>query len=134
MTTFPESHADLLRTDVASLATIGPDGFPQVTALWFLLDDDGVVKISLNAARQKSKNLLARPEVTLFILDRANPMRYLEIRARADAQPDPDYAFADKVGKKYGGVDLRKMDRPGESRIVVSLHPVKVNAIDLSRR
>ena len=49
-------------------------------------------------------------------------------------KPDPDYAFADKVGKKYGGVDLRKMDRPGERRVVVSLHPVKVNAIDLSRR
>ena len=133
MATFPESHADLLRTDVASLATVGPDGFPQVTALWFLLDDDGVIRMSLNAARQKTKNLLARPEVTLFILDRSNPRRYLEIRARADAQPDPDYAFADKVGKKYSGVDLRRMDRSGESRVVVSLHPVKVNAVDLSR-
>jgi PPOX class probable F420-dependent enzyme len=97
MTAFPESHADLLRSDIATLATIGPDGFPQVTALWFLLDDDGVVNLSLNSARQKTKNLLARPEVALFILDRANPGRYLEIRARADAQPDPDYAFADKV-------------------------------------
>jgi PPOX class probable F420-dependent enzyme len=134
MTTFPESHADLLKTDVASLATIGRDGFPQVTAIWFLLDDDGVVKVSLNGARQKTRNLLARPEVTLFILDRSNPMRYLEIRARAEAQPDPDYVFADRVGKKYGGVNLRNMDRAGESRVVVSLHPVKVNAVDLSRR
>ena len=134
MTTLPDSHRDLLQTDVASLATIGPDGFPQVTALWFLFDDDdGMVKISLNGARQKTKNLLRRPEVALFILDRANPMRYLEIRARADVQRDDDYAFADKVGKKYGA-DLRRMDRPGEHRVVVTLHPVKVNAIDLSRR
>jgi PPOX class probable F420-dependent enzyme len=133
MTTFPESHADLLQSRVASLATIGPDGFPQVTALWFVLDDDGVVKISLNKARQKTRNLLARPEVALFILDLSNPMRYLEIRARADVQPDPDYEFADKVGQKYGGVDLRRMDRPGEGRVVVSLHPVKVNAVDLTR-
>src|SRR5262245_36742307 len=133
MTTFPESHADLLKTDVASLATIGPDGFPQVTAIWFL-HDDGTIKVSLNGARQKTRNLLARPEVALFILDRSNPMRYLEIRARAEAQPDPDYAFADRVGKKYGGVNLRNMDRAGESRVVVSLHPVKVNAVDMSRR
>jgi PPOX class probable F420-dependent enzyme len=133
MTTFPESHRDLLQTDVASLATIGPDGFPQVTALWFLFDDDGMLKISLNGARQKTKNLLRRPEVALFILDGANPMRYLEVRARAEVQPDDDYAFADKVGKKYGA-DLRNMDRPGEHRVVVTLHPVKVNAIDLSRR
>jgi PPOX class probable F420-dependent enzyme len=133
MPTFPESHRDLLRTYVASLATIGPDDFPQVTALWFLLDDDGMVKISLNGARQKTKNLLRRPEVALFILDRANPLRYLEMRARAEVQPDDDYAFADKVGKKYGA-NLRNMDRPGEHRVVVTLHPVKVNAIDLSRR
>jgi len=130
--TFPESHHDLLQTDVAALTTIGPDGFPQVTALWFLLDDDGTVKISLNSTRQKTRNLLARPECALFILDRANPMRYLEIRARADVQPDNDYVFADKVGKKYGA-NLHNMDRPGEGRVVVSLHPVKVNAIDLTR-
>ncbi|TME61171.1 MAG: PPOX class F420-dependent oxidoreductase, partial [Chloroflexi bacterium] len=36
MTTFPESHRDLLKADVAMLATIGQDGYPQVTALWFL--------------------------------------------------------------------------------------------------
>ena len=134
MTTFPDSHADLLQSDIAGLATIGRDGFPQVTALWFLLDDDGLVKLSLNSSRQKTKNLLARPEVTLFILDRSNPRRYLEIRARADVQPDSEYAFADKVGKKYGGVDLRRMDRPGDSRVVVTLHPVKVNAVDLGRQ
>jgi len=47
--------------------------------------------------------------------------------------PDPDYVFADKLGRKYGA-DVRKMDRSGESRVVVTLHPVKVNALDLSRR
>jgi PPOX class probable F420-dependent enzyme len=132
VTSFPESHRDLLQTDVASLATIGSDGYPQVTALWFLLDDNGTIKLSLNMARQKTKNLRDRPECTLFILDRANPVRYLEIRARAELNPDDNYAFADKVGKKYGA-NLRNMDRPGESRVVVTLHPVKVNAVDLRR-
>lgn len=130
-TTFPESHRDLLSTDVAALATIGSDGFPQVTALWFLFDED-TLKISLNTARQKTKNLQREPACTLFILDRANPGRYLEVRARAEVRPDTDYAFADKVGRKYGA-DLRQMDRPGESRVVVALHPVKVNAVDLGR-
>jgi hypothetical protein len=37
------------------------------------------------------------------------------------------------VGQKYGGVDLRHADRPGERRVVVTLHPVKINAADLSR-
>lgn len=133
MITIPETHHDLLRSDVAILATIGRYGYPQVTALWFLFDEDGMIRLSLNTARQKVKNLQAHPECTFFILDRANPGRTLEVRARAKLTPDPDYTFADKLGHKYGA-DVRKMDRPGESRVVVTLHPIKVNAIDLSRR
>ena len=127
MTAFPESHQDLLNADVATLATIGHDGYPQVTALWFLFDDDGTLKLSLNTTRQKVKNLQAHPECTLFILDTANPYRTLEVRARAELMPDSDYTFAKKLGAKYGGADLSANDRPGEMRVVVSLQPVKVN-------
>jgi PPOX class probable F420-dependent enzyme len=126
MATFPESHQDLLQAGVAVLATVGPDEFPQVTALWFLFDD-GTIRLSLNTARQKVKNLQARPECTLFIFDPANPYRTLEVRARAEIMPDEDYAFARKLGAKYGGADLSANDRPGETRVVVSLQPVKVN-------
>jgi PPOX class probable F420-dependent enzyme len=108
------------------LATIGKDGYPQVTALWFLYDD-GTIKLSLNTTRQKVKNLQAHPECTLFILDTANPYRTLEVRARAQITPDPDYTFAKKLGAKYGGADLSKNDRPGETRVVVALQPIKVN-------
>lgn len=130
--TFPETHRDLLESDVAILATNGQDGYPQVTALWFLFDEDGMVKLSLNSSRQKLKNLEARPECTFFILDRTNPYRTLEIRARVEISPDPDYAFADKLGRKYGA-DLRQMDQPGEHRVVATLRPIKVNAIDMSQ-
>lgn len=133
MVTIPETHYDLLRADVAILATIGRYGYPQVTALWFFFDDDGMIRLSLNTARQKVKNLQVHPECTFFILDRANPWRTLEVRARAELSPDPDYVFADKLGRKYGA-NVRMMDRPGESRVVVTLHPIKVNALDLSRR
>jgi PPOX class probable F420-dependent enzyme len=133
MINIPDTHRDLLNSDTAILATIGKDGYPQVTALWFLWDDDGIVRLSLNTTRQKVKNLRIHQECTFFIVDRANPARTLEIRARAELKPDPDYTFADKLGMKYG-VDLRKMDRPGESRVVVTLFPIKVNAIDLGKR
>jgi PPOX class probable F420-dependent enzyme len=127
VTDFPESHQDLLKADVAMLATLGRDGYPQVTAIWFLFDDDGVLRLSLNTSRQKVKNLQAHPECALFILDPANPYRTMEIRARAEIAPDPDYVFAKKLGAKYGGVDLKGNDRPGETRVVVTLQPVKVN-------
>jgi PPOX class probable F420-dependent enzyme len=128
MNTIPESYKDLLATDVGMLATYGHDGYPQVTALWFLFDDDGLVKLSLNTNRQKTKNLERHPECTFFVLDRANPYRTLEIRARAEISPDDDYAFADKLSAKYGtDTDLRAMDGPGQRRVVVTLRPIKVN-------
>jgi hypothetical protein len=53
---------------VGVLATIGPDGFPQVTALWFLYDAAaGVVRFSLNTTRQKTKNLRARPAAAFLV-------------------------------------------------------------------
>ncbi|HEY4611345.1 MAG TPA: pyridoxamine 5'-phosphate oxidase family protein, partial [Ilumatobacteraceae bacterium] len=95
--------------------------------------DGDNVRVSLNTSRQKTKNLKANPAATLFILDPANPARYLELRGDAQVAPDDDYAFADQVGAKYGGVDLRTMDQPGQSRVVVTIAPVRVNAVDMSR-
>ncbi|MGH3599039.1 MAG: PPOX class F420-dependent oxidoreductase, partial [Pseudonocardiaceae bacterium] len=112
------------------LATVGSDGRPQVSAVWFLAED-GMVRFSLNTARQKVKNLQRNPACTVFILDLANPMRYLEVRGDAEISPDSDYGFADRVGARYG-TDLRNMDTPGESRVIVSVRPVKINAVDLS--
>lgn len=127
----PSTHTDLLDASVATIATVGPDGRPQVSAVWFLADD-GVVKLSLNVARQKTKNLVANPAVTVFILDLANPARYLEIRGDATVEPDEDYAFADRLAAKYGGADLRAMDGPGGKRVAITVAPVRINAVDLS--
>jgi PPOX class probable F420-dependent enzyme len=131
MTQVPESHRDLLESAVGTLATIGPDGRPQLSEVWFLAEDDSVA-LSLNTSRQKTKNLMARPQCCLFILDLAVPQRYLEIRGDAEVTPDADYAFADLVGRTYGA-DLRAHDRPGESRVVVRIIPHRVNAVDMRR-
>ena len=130
MTDFPSSHRDLLDAEVATLATIDGRGFPALSEVWFLFDE-GELKVSLNTARLKLRNLEARPECSLFILDLASPYRYLEIRGRARIEPDDDYAFADKVGAKYGGTDLRSIDRPGESRVVVTIEPVNVWPVNM---
>ena len=133
MPSIPDSHRDLLNAQVATLATIGPDGRPQQSEVWFLAEDDGTVRISLNSSRQKTKNLLASPVVDLLILDLAGPHRYLELRGDAAVEPDPDYVFADRVGAKYGGADLRQMDKPGEQRYVVTINPSRVRAVDMSK-
>lgn len=126
MVSIPESHADLLeKCQTIKLATNGADGYPQVTAMWFL-NDNGTLRASLNTTRQKAKNLVKDPRVTVFLDDPSSPYRTLEIRANATTEPDPDYLFADRVGAKYKK-DMRTLDKPGESRMVVTFEPVKIN-------
>src|SRR4051812_36472875 len=105
MPDIPESHRDLLAADVATLATIGGDGRPQTSEIWFLADGD-TVRTSLNTSRQKTKNLKRNPACSLFILDLANPYRYLELRGDAEIEPDPENEFAQRLGAKYGA-DVR---------------------------
>lgn len=129
MAEIPASHRDLLKGDFATLGTVGPDGRPQLSEVWFLAEGD-TVGISLNTSRQKTKNLRANPASSLFILDVAVPYRYLELRGDAEITPDDDYAFADKVGAKYNA-DLRQHDQPGQTRVKVVIRPVRINAVDM---
>jgi PPOX class probable F420-dependent enzyme len=129
MTTFPESHHDLLDAQVATLGTIDGKGFPQLTEVWFL-HDDGELKLSLNSTRLKTRNLSQRPQCSLFVLDLQNPYRYLEVRGTAEIESDDDYAFAGRVGAKYDS-DLKVHDNPGESRVVVTIVPENVYAVDM---
>jgi PPOX class probable F420-dependent enzyme len=129
MPAIPESHRDLLDSQFATLATVGPDGRPQLSEVWILREGD-TVAVSLNGSRQKTKNLMANPAATVFLLDLAVPYRYLEIRGDAEITPDDDYAFADQVGAKYQA-DLRVHDQPGQSRVKVTIRPVRVNAVDM---
>ena len=129
MPEIPASHRDLLKGDFATLGTVGPDGRPQLSEVWFLAEGD-TVGISLNTSRQKTKNLRANPAANLFLLDVAVPYRYLELRGDAEVTPDDDYSFAEKVGAKYHA-DLRQHDQPGQSRVKVVIRPVRVNAVDM---
>ena len=131
MPAIPSSHQDLLSGQFATLGTVGPDGRPQLSEVWFLADGD-TVAVSLNTTRQKTKNLLANPAVSLFLLDLAVPYRYLEIRGDAEITQDDDYSFADRVGAKYRA-NLRDRDRPGERRVTVTVRPTRVNAVDMRR-
>jgi PPOX class probable F420-dependent enzyme len=129
MLEIPASHRDLLDCQYATLATVGPDGRPQVSEVWFLADGD-TVSLSLNTARQKTKNLMANPAASLFLLDLALPYRYLELRGDAEITADDDYSFADRLGAKYNA-NLRVHDQPGVSRVKVTIRPVRVNAVNM---
>jgi PPOX class probable F420-dependent enzyme len=130
MTEFPDTHLDLLDAKYATLATIGRNGGPQLTEVWFLYDA-GDLKLSLNTSRAKTKNLIARPTCSLFILDLANPYRYVDVRGRARIEPDDDYVLADKVGAKYSS-DLRQHDGPDDRRVAITIEADSVFAVDMT--
>ena len=129
MPEIPASHRDLLDGEFATLGTVGPDGRPQLSEVWFLAEGN-TVALSLNTSRQKTKNLRANPAANVFLLDLAVPYRYLELRGDVEITPDDDYSFADKLGAKYEA-DLRSRDQPGQSRVKVTVRPTRINAVDM---
>ncbi len=117
----PATYHDLLAAPaLAHVATIGPDGAPQSTPVWF--DWDGArLRMGLAPDRQKLRNLRRDPRLAVSIVDPANPGRYLEIRGRATFASDPDRAVLARIVAKYtGSDDLSWVD--GE-RIIVAIEP-----------
>ncbi len=112
-------------TPVVSLATIGPKGTPQTTATWFVLDDDGRVKLSLSESRQKLKNLRRNPGASLLFVNPQNPFQTVEIRGTATIERDDTGTVIDKVNAKYNA-NVRSFDQPGEQRYAVIFEPEKV--------
>ena len=135
MPDFPEPHRDLLQAPVALLTTVGRDGFPQVTATWFLYDtDDGLLKLWLSTARQKTKNVQRNSKCTLLIMDPASPQRTLEVRGVAEVTDDTERAFVEKYVPKYGEFVRNIGDQPPHHRVVVTLRPTRINVTDMRRR
>src|SRR5262245_37967627 len=118
-TTIPSALADLFQKKAfANLATLMPDGSPQVTPVW--VDYDGThVLVNSARGRQKDKNLERNPAVALSILDPENPYRYLEVRGRViEATEQGADAHIDKMAKKYLGADTYPYRQPGEVRVL----------------
>ena len=123
-TTIPETHTDLLQGTVA-FTTVNPDGYPQVTAVTARLQDDGKIHTSVNTARQKYKNLVARPQATVFAIDPQNPYRTIEVRADVELVADPDKSWTKAF---LPGFDVDAVDGDA-ARFHVILTPVKVNVV-----
>src|SRR2546427_9055515 len=86
--TIPPEFLDLVttKTAFANLATVMPNGSPQVTPVWF--DFDGrYIRVNSARGRVKDKNMRRDPRVALSILDPDNPYRYVEIRGGSLRSP-----------------------------------------------
>ena len=126
----PDKYRDLFsKRAFASLATLMPDGSPQVTPVWVDLEGD-LVLVNTARARQKDKNMRCDPRVALAIIDPENPYRYLEIRGRvAEITEEGADAHIDKMAKKYLGADKYPYRQPSETRVIFKIQPERVNTM-----
>jgi PPOX class probable F420-dependent enzyme len=126
--TIPSTHADLLQKPAfANLATLNPDGSPQVTPVWVDFDGTNLV-VNTARGRMKDRNLQRDPRVAVSIADPENPYRYMGVQGRVIEMTESGAdAHIDKMAKKYLGKDKYPFRAPGEVRVIVKIAPEKVH-------
>ncbi len=125
---FPESVKDLLSDEkraFAFLATIMPDGSPQVTPVWFDVED-GLIRINTARGRVKERNLRARPKVALAIVDPDDPYRYVQIRGTVvEEREEGAREHINRLARKYRGEPEFPWTEPPK-RVMFMIRPDKV--------
>jgi PPOX class probable F420-dependent enzyme len=124
MTAFTERAREILdHPEIATVATIQPDGSPQLSPVWIKRDGDDLL-FSTTAGRRKPANLARDPRITVLVWPSYSPYEYVEVRGTATITPDPEGALINELSRVYTGEDWN--DRPGTERLIVRVTPRKV--------
>ena len=127
-TTIPENFKRLLEEPVfPKLATLMPDGRPQVHPVW--ADYDGhSIRINTIKGRQKDKNLRQRDQATLLFVDPENPYYWMEVRGHvADMVEGPEAKqHIDDLAKKYMGQDEFPGHQEHHVRVMYRIEPDRI--------
>jgi PPOX class probable F420-dependent enzyme len=130
-TTIPEKFLPVLteKKSLAHLATVMPDGSPQVTPVWFLYDN-GKFIVNTARGRIKDRNMTQNALVALSIVDPENPYSHLAVRGKiVKATEEGAAANIDVMAKKYLGQDKYPFGQPGEVRVIYEIQPTSVHAM-----
>ena len=127
MQSIPEAFQDLLRDEARAmvyLATIMPDGSPQVTPIWFNMDGE-IILLNSSAGRVKDRNMRARPQVALVIADPNSAYRYIQVRGKViEITAEGANEHIDQLSRKYTG---KGWDAPLVGRTIYKIEPEKVH-------
>jgi len=128
MNLIPESHRDLFTDNsraFAYLATVMPDGSPQLTAGGFGAHDDHIL-INTAKGRIKDQNMRARKQVTVLIADPQDPFyRYVQIRGHiVEITEQGALEHIDKLSRRYDERPWQPVE--GQTRVVFKIKPEKV--------
>jgi PPOX class probable F420-dependent enzyme len=125
-----EKYRDLFQKKAfANLATLMPDGSPQVNPVWVDFDGQNLL-VNSAKGRLKDRNMRRNPRVSLAISDPDNPYRYIEVRGRVvDITEQGADQHIDKMAKKYMGVERYPGRAPGEVRVLYKIKPEKFSSM-----
>lgn len=122
---FPQQYLDLLKDETKAilyLATLMPDGSPQVTPVWFNTDGEYIL-INTSEGRVKDRNMKARPKVAMVIQDPSDPYRYLQIRGEvAEYTREGADEHINQLSLKYDNQPWTF--RAGQKRIIYKIRPL----------
>lgn len=108
----------------ATIATIGPDGAPQASVVWVKREGNTVL-FSTTTGRQKARNLISDPRISVSLFDIENPYMSVEIRGTAELVVDEGKKLPYELSHKYLGEDPPPSE-PEEVRFIVRVTPQKV--------
>ena len=131
MAAIPEKYLDLLqqKKTFANLATVMPDGSPQVTPVWFDYAN-GVIRVNTARGRVKARNMKDGAAVALAIMDPDNAYRYLQVRGRVKRATEQGAdAHIDQLAKKYLGKDKYPWAQPGQVRVIYEIEPTSFSSM-----
>ncbi len=128
--TLPQGVKKLFQEpNFAHLATLMPDGSPQVTPVWVDLDGDRIL-VNTAEGRTKPRNVRHDPRVAISIVKQDNPYSSAFIRGRViEITTEGADAHIDKLAKKYIGQDRYPWRQPGEQRLLLVIEPQHVSSM-----
>lgn len=128
----PEDHMDLITKPIhAVLTTLMSDGHPQSSLVWCDFDGECVC-VNTSRERQKGKNMMVNPKVSLLIVDPENTGRFLQIRGDAELVEEGALEHLDEITRKYTshpqyyGYIFPPEKRERETRIICRIHAKKI--------
>lgn len=131
MVEIPPKYLDLLRAKkaFANLATVMPDGSPQVTPVWFDYPGERV-RVNTARGRVKARNMKEGSKVALAIMDPDNPYRFIQLRGRVVRVTEQGAdAHIDSLAKKYLGQDKYPFRSAGEVRVIYEIEPSSLSVM-----
>jgi PPOX class probable F420-dependent enzyme len=112
----------------AYLATLDPDGSPQVSPVWIDRRDEQIV-VNTATGRAKDRNMRRDPRVAISIADRGNHYDKVDIRGRVVDTIGGEEAdrHIDLMARKYMGQETYPWRKPDEERVLFIIEPERVN-------